>query len=215
MMLNVQGRMAAGGRRCGGGAHHERVVALPARRIAEHADTAVGAQLGAAGPVLAQALDEVGGGEHGHRVAVVDQGGQLLAGQQARQRHHAGAGAHHAEHDLQDLDRIAHQHRHLAARADAAGVQRVGDAVDVGGEVAPGAAHVATDHGFLLRMGAGVDLEHIGDQHAGVVEGVHTGADVATQRRLAGAARHASRESLCPMHPGGVTCPIGNTGRPR
>ncbi len=170
---DVEGIVGAAGerrRRARCGADQRFEVAPAGTGGAEQRHPAVVAHLGGAGAVRFDALAEIRRSEDRDAVAVVEQMGQLLPGEQPRQRHHAGPGGDDAEHHLEHLDAVAHHHRDLVAAADARAVQRVRHPVHIGAEVAPAAAHLAAHHRLALREMARVAGQDVGDQDGSVVE---------------------------------------------
>lgn len=115
---------------------------------------------------------KIRGGHHPDRTTVFNQGHELLAGEQARERYGTASCPRNAEYGLEHLDAVAHQHSHPVAALQTTLQQRMGRAADVGIKLAPGAMHLATDHGRLARLKPAMAGEEFSDQDLRVIEGI-------------------------------------------
>ena len=124
-------------------------------------------------PNCIDTVAEIVRAEDGDGAAIVDQDRDLFRHQQPAERHDAGAGADDPVHDLENVDRVAHQNGDLVALADSGGDELVRDAVHIAVEIAPGSAHIAANDGFLARMEPGVRRPEVGQEDLGIVDGRH------------------------------------------
>jgi len=137
--------------------------------------------------------------------AVGDHGGDRGIGDRGIERHHASPGAQYAEHGLDHLEAIRHQHDHPRAGRDVRAAQGARHATHPGGKVLPRQPLVAADQRRAFALPTPLRIEQIGQQHPRRIEmrdPVHrsplneTGATGSACRCGAG---HRTRSAHCQM----------------